>query len=62
MEITAEKPLQKALTATRRTVHQTSFLRAFVQACVRSTTHRCCAVSGAGPQRAASCGPLDSMS
>ena len=62
MEITAEKPIQKALTAARRTVQQTSFLRAFVQACVRSTTHRYRAVSGAGPQRAASFGPLDSMS
>lgn len=46
--ITAEKAIQKSMTRARRSVHHTSFLWALVQACVRSTTHRLPAVTGAG--------------
>lgn len=48
MTITVAKASQKATTAARRSVHQTSFLNALSQAWVRSTTQRCPAVSGAG--------------
>ena len=53
MMMTVAKASQKATTAARRSVHQTSFLNALGQAWVRSTTHRCPAVSGAGAPRAA---------
>jgi len=38
---------QKRTTTARRSVHQTSFLNAFSQACVRSTFHRPVAETGA---------------
>ena len=47
MMITAEKAIQNAITAARRSVHQTSFLCALVHAVVRSTTQRAPAVIGA---------------
>ncbi len=48
MMSTAEKAIQNAITAARRSVHQTSFLWALDQALVRSTTHRWPAAMGAG--------------
>jgi len=44
MMIAAEKAIQNATTIARRSVHQTSFLCALVQAVVRSTTQRYLAV------------------
>ncbi len=57
MMSTAEKAIQKATTTARRSVHQTSVMLALVQAVVRSTTHRCPAVMGAGSPRAAISAP-----
>ncbi len=48
MMTTAEKASQNATTRARRSVHQTSFLWALVQALVRSTTQRWVAARGAG--------------
>ena len=48
MMIAADNAIQNATTPARRSVHQTSFLWALVQAMVRSTTPRCPAVIGAG--------------
>ena len=45
---TLEKAIQKAMTSPRLSVHHTSFLWAFCQELVRSTTHRIPALSGAG--------------
>ena len=51
--MTAENASQNATTVARRSVHQTSFLCALVQALVRSTGHRDEAAIGAGVPRAA---------
>jgi len=48
MMIAAENAIQKAMTIARRSVHQTSFLCALLQAMVRSTTQRFPVVIEAG--------------
>ncbi len=55
MMMAVKTAIPKATTTARRSVHQTSFLWALIQAVVRSTTQRCPAVTGAGrPRRAIS--------
>jgi hypothetical protein len=46
--ITSEKAIQNSMTLSLRSVHHTSFLWAFFQECVRSTTQRFVPASGAG--------------
>ncbi len=48
MMIAAEQVRQNAMTGALRSVHQTSFVYALVQALVRSTGHRAEAAMGAG--------------
>ena len=48
MMITSERATQKSTTCPRRSVHHMSFLCAFCQELVRSTTKRFVAFSGAG--------------
>jgi hypothetical protein len=48
MMIAGDKLFQNATTAARRAVHQTSDLRAVVQAVIRLTTQRCPTVTGVG--------------
>jgi hypothetical protein len=51
--IAVEKAIQGAVTAARRSVHQTSFWWALVQEVVRSTTQRLPTAMGAGFPRVA---------
>ena len=48
MMTTSERATQKFTTRPRRSVHHTSFLWAFCQELVRSTTQRFVALKGAG--------------